>query len=923
MAVGYQTPSGQVITGKLGEVFAKQKPERGVSVPDTPADVIGRITGRGGGGGGRQVPLPVSAPDTTAKAQEIERQKQSELRQARQDFNKDIRQVTSPQARLDAISKLNQKITEITAKAGARQVEAGIITSYQAGASYQRMRGEAPTGVKVTKETAGAYQKALAGRQLTQEEVRRLEKAGAKFERTALTTEQLKKIPVSQGRTGWELLPVERKTTIQKIMDVPAKAFEKITKRTPSESFRFITGTEKKLGQKITAYELISEPPKAILSAPSILGSGSQFILEEAGYKGVKLPPLILPKPSLTGQPSFFLLKTKEEKILTPKQIGGVVEYGAYLTPVAPIFAPGMIIGGTEKVLSPKLPIEERIFGGIEAGFGLAIIGAKPYQKIFKEKIITKIPTRPLREPRGVIVTKPIRIARIPTTASRIKIIGELRPPTIIEETTRFKKFFGFAPKIKRIPAREFKIMTIEPIIGKGKALFGEVRGRYAKQAKLQLVKGTSIPTSIEELRKLPMQEQILYKRIAQDITGTSVSLKNVPKILSKHKQLVRSEIISKQAGILIPSKTGLEIKLEPKPGKITRTFISGSQITPLKSTPEFDLSKIRTRIKETTYPSLLKTQAQLEKLKTPGITLYEYRIKEPSVKEIKLLKPATIQKTPLSKTFQVLEKPSIILPGLPKVKAPKATTKIIKPEPILIKPLPASIYAGTGKYELSEFMKPSEILQPRISLGLQIKPKEIQKQPQIIKYKTKIIEGLKLPSISKETQIPKQKQKEIQKLRQIFKQIQRQIPEQKLAKISLTIQKKPPQKPLSIPKIPAPLLTKKIKPSKEEAVDLFKVFLRRKGADILLGTKESKREAREFLLGKIRGTLGASGFIEKAGRKLPFEELNLFGTEFRKGKREAFRIVERKEMRLRKGTTAKEIQYFRKGAKTKSLFSI
>ena len=73
----------------------------------------------------------------------------------------------------------------------------------------------------------------------------------------------------------------------------------------------------------------------------------------------------------------------------------------------------------------------------------------------------------------------------------------------------------------------------------------------------------------------------------------------------------------------------------------------------------------------------------------------------------------------------------------------------------------------------------------------------------------------------------------------------------------------------------------------------------------------------------KLRGGLEASGFVEKSGKKVGLP-LNL-GPEFRPSKKSKGILVEKKSKRLRKGSTGKTIQYFRKsgGKKTPNLFGI
>jgi len=121
-----------------------------------------------------------------------------------------------------------------------------------------------------------------------------------------------------------------------------------------------------------------------------------------------------------------------------------------------------------------------------------------------------------------------------------------------------------------------------------------------------------------------------------------------------------------------------------------------------------------------------------------------------------------------------------------------------------------------------------------------------------------------------------------------------------------------PLPKPLSLPK----RLLKKV----EE--DSFEVFTLFKGKEKRIGKAKTKLGAEKLLGKELRGKLRASGFIEKGGQKIKASKLKLLQTgEFRIGKKDPTLLVEKKSKRLRKGTTGKQIQYFKKKSKTKLRF--
>ena len=104
-------------------------------------------------------------------------------------------------------------------------------------------------------------------------------------------------------------------------------------------------------------------------------------------------------------------------------------------------------------------------------------------------------------------------------------------------------------------------------------------------------------------------------------------------------------------------------------------------------------------------------------------------------------------------------------------------------------------------------------------------------------------------------------------------------------------------------------------------------LFGNRFGKSKELGVFKSKQEAKRSLEKFLIKTLGASGYIEKGGKKLKAEETGLLKElGFRKSKLNKFLIVEKKNRRLKKGTSeVPEIQFFKKKGrkKSKSLFGI
>jgi len=102
---------------------------------------------------------------------------------------------------------------------------------------------------------------------------------------------------------------------------------------------------------------------------------------------------------------------------------------------------------------------------------------------------------------------------------------------------------------------------------------------------------------------------------------------------------------------------------------------------------------------------------------------------------------------------------------------------------------------------------------------------------------------------------------------------------------------------------------------AKEESGD-FEVFAKIKGVDTSIGKASTKKKASKLLSKKLKKTLAASGFLKEGGRRLSAAETGLIGGEFRVGKLDVTRVVQKKTARLGTGQETKEIQFFRSSNK-------
>ncbi len=119
---------------------------------------------------------------------------------------------------------------------------------------------------------------------------------------------------------------------------------------------------------------------------------------------------------------------------------------------------------------------------------------------------------------------------------------------------------------------------------------------------------------------------------------------------------------------------------------------------------------------------------------------------------------------------------------------------------------------------------------------------------------------------------------------------------------------RRPRPRKLGIPRFPIP--EKKIK--KKPKVRLrappseFGIFVRKRGRDIKIGTRPTKKGARKFLKKRLTTSLRASGFIkDRTGKKLRPK----LTKGFRISKTDPFRIVERRSRRLDTKSEVKAIQ--------------
>jgi hypothetical protein len=235
----------------------------------------------------------------------------------------------------------------------------------------------------------------------------------------------------------------------------------------------------------------------------------------------------------------------------------------------------------------------------------------------------------------------------------------------------------------------------------------------------------------------------------------------------------------------------------------------------------------------------------------------------------------------------------------------------------------------GTGKVTITDLLPTTRTidLQPT-----RIEPKDIIKEvPKVnvkfdlgikseldLKIKQLTGERIKVEQEVEQAQRVEQSQKVEQALRleQAVKLTAKSMP-RLTTKLKTPSPPKPPRTKITIITPPPSQLKTIAKAiSKQQEKDEFEVFTRKKGIDISLGKVGTFGEAKTKLQKELVGTLRASGYIEKGGKKINVDELGI-GGEFARSKVDPFRIIQRKERRIKTGGEIFEIKKSKKKRRT------
>jgi len=194
-------------------------------------------------------------------------------------------------------------------------------------------------------------------------------------------------------------------------------------------------------------------------------------------------------------------------------------------------------------------------------------------------------------------------------------------------------------------------------------------------------------------------------------------------------------------------------------------------------------------------------------------------------------------------------------------------------------------------------------------TLSLSLQKEQLLNQIQSPQLKVNQIEPQNLKS--NQVNIQQTKLAQVQVLKQMLKlkQVQVQQAKQKVSQTSKQNQiwkkiKSPPPPP------PPPRYSSSIEKiaAKEKLKDIFQAVIRRRKQDTIVGEFGTAKEALSKVLSIEKGTLAAGGFISQNGKpiKIPSMFLN---KEFTQGKKESFRVIQKREFRLGTGSEVREIK--------------
>jgi hypothetical protein len=675
----------------------------------------------------------------------------------------------------------------------------------------------------------------------------------------------------------------------------------------------------------------VTEPPKTSIFNQSMFPMVSAQNLSETGR--------------VTGTATIGSAETKQGFILS--SLGKASSF-IERTPVLREIANPSLIG---EELSSKYPkstkaVSSFLFGSPESKttqiwnpvLSLAVPTARLTNTI-------KFPTGVVREPSFFEVQQPAVIYGKPTTLSTYQLTREVSPSQFFMKNTKGSGLLFGEEGI--IPARIET--TIAPkIIGENP--FRTYTTKFGQAVKFNELSGSSIPTNIQEFETFSNTQKLLWKRVAEDITGgRPVSMKNVPLILKQNEQMARGVI--EQTNLGRYNLNNMKVT-SAQLGRETSRYETASSFRKFSEGEKYDIFTGKVYFKDVTKPFSRASG------KTPSMKGTIAVSKNPLIfgeeNGVQVIRPSGTKRTLLSSTFQdnslltnqqdLYFKPSPM--AFPKTAKVRGTQVLKKKGDILgygrlagVSVLSRGKTGGVSDSKLSGAYT-DNLLSIRSQgrseeMGIQgVLPQTSAKEDQnILTSQDNLIIQKNVLNLK-----PIEEQKPLERAKTITKQVQEpfqtQIPkqtsklgtpqieifQQKQTTKPRTIQRTIPNKPVK-PKVPTkPLfktsMAKRVYNKIQEEPELIQIFGKRFGKDILLGKTTNKQKADIELEKFLRGGLGRSGFLESGGKRVESGLLKNF--QYRPSKKEFGRVVQKAKYSLGTFPERKEIQMFKKQSKGK-----
>lgn len=649
--------------------------------------------------------------------------------------------------------------------------------------------------------------------------------------------------------------------------------------------------------------------------------------------------------------------------------------------PVALGLIEGSLFGtGVAQSITAKTP-EQRSSGFMLAGLGLlptaTELSSRGASFLFKtppERVLTTsdIVRTPVTTQNGMkfVIESPVQTKNLNVAAdvlvplnekvtSGMFSLAQVQPARIAEQApSRFGSLF-FEPAQRVVePSKIVSLsQTINPILINQQT--GEIINnpivkteRGQGQITFSTLEGQQINVPVSEIKNLPSEQKEAALHALEEQTGIPALNENTVSIIFKDKRIKVSSGGLKNTLFVRADIKGNDISLyPPKEGKtITRVAIS-STAKPIIETNNWGLFETKMSGKDITLPTQ-SGKVRKETINIKGKSLV-FNLPEnidngmtgKSYIGQKLTKPSKFEK--VLKTIKTAEVVSI-----EKISPYKNRGITIPTSTQNLETSPISEFYGKGLYERTDSI--TSMLQPQ-SKNLELSNhlnKNILIINQPVTSEIKELQLFSIPNIKQsESQSNKILQKQLILLRESPKseikniqiqekllnvkeqlkssQLQKEVLKQLflVKNIEKTITKnieKPIEK--NIHKI----LLRKVTPisisasKKSSKSSLFgdmdtlvEAFVRRKGKDISLG-KGTLTEESKALLGNLKGTLAASGFLRSVttGKRIPLSSYVPNTPEFRAAKRDEFRVVQQRGFRLSSGSEVKEIKAARKTAR-------